>query len=461
MQLSKLLAARGFVITFVNSEYNTRRMLQAHQEQKIADTGLDIRLVGIPDGLPSSHDRNPLSFEFVMSLERIGDEFDKFVENLLRENVHITCIISDSFLIWTRQIANKWKIPRVSFWPNSMSVFTCSLYVPEIMCSGYNPFQGEVNIGDSADPVTCIPGLSPFPHSALPFKTLDGEGSAQWLYTHIIEQFTHLEQARCIIVNSFHELERNVCEHHLQVRPPKVFLLGPLLPSAFLAAGEQLLDTAVGACLNDEDECMEWLDTQEASSVLYISLGSIATMSAQEIEEMAVGLARSKQPFLWVLRAESNDEAQKAIAQAWPDGWASMERQGKIIRWAAQLRVLSHRAVGGFLTHSGWNSTLESISMGVPMIGWPKFMDQLTNCWFVENEWKVGLKLEGGDRQEVEKAVRLLMQEQAGKEMRARVSQLQMTARSAFNGSSHKALESFIDCILEEASHAQSVAREV
>lgn len=285
--------------------------------------------------------------------------------------------------------------------------------------------------------------MPPLHPSDLPFKTLHGEDSAQWLYSRIKEQFACLHEARCIVTNSFDELERPVCEHLLTRIPriPTMYALGPLLPHAFLHEGDPL-DTGVGASMRDEDECVEWLNTQQASSVLYISLGSITKMCTQEIQEMAFGLAASKQPFLWVLRRESED----VEAEDLPEG---LEKQGRMIRWAPQLRVLSHKAVGGFLTHCGWNSTLESISMGVPMIGWPRMLDQATNCWYVVKEWKVGVKLEKGDRHEVEMAVRQVMQEAQGEKMRSRASMLKHAARCAVGPSiAHSKLRQFIQCIV-------------
>ncbi|KAH7285949.1 hypothetical protein KP509_33G052500 [Ceratopteris richardii] len=121
-----------------------------------------------------------------------------------------------------------------------------------------------------------------------------------------------------------------------------------------------------------------WLDEQPLSSVLFVSLGSLATISVQQAEEFAFGLESSNVPFVWVIR--------EGLIQGGdlPAGFRDRVRgRPCLVRWAPQLKVLGHPSVGGFLTHSGWNSTLESISAGVPMLGWSLFGDQMLvcQCW--------------------------------------------------------------------------------
>lgn len=459
MQLSKLLAARGFVITFVTSEFNVKRLLQANQEQKIGElVGLDIRLVGIPDGLPDNHDRNPLSLDFVMSLDTLHSSFEELVERMqvVGEGPPITCIVSDSFLVRTQEVANKWDIPRVSFWPNSMAAFACSLNVQKIMeaTSNLDPFKAHVyqDPESGSTLLRCIPGIPEIRTCEMPFYTLGGHDSEEWMRSHVEKQMACLDQNLCIIANSFPDLESGVCQQLLEAQVPcKVFTLGPLLPSAFLGSVNGLADGGTGASMCDEEECMEWLDTQRAGSVLYISLGSIATLEPDEIQEIGLGLAASNQPFLWVLRPSAAHDPRKPVSVLLPEELQKKIalKHGKIIRWAPQLRVLSHKAVGGFLTHCGWNSTLESVSMGVPVIGWPQMMDQITNCWFMVEQLKVGVRLDKkAERAGVERAIRRLMQEPEGHHMRARASKLNAAARSAFTRALPSNLQSLVDTIL-------------
>jgi len=175
--------------------------------------------------------------------------------------------------------------------------------------------------------------------------------------------------------------------------------------------------------LDQDCSCIEWLDKQPSESVLYVSFGSLASLDSSEFLEVAWGLANSGHPFLWVVRP---DLVRGMDCPDFPNGFeAAVHSRGKVIRWAPQQEVLAHPAVGGFWTHNGWNSTLESICEGVPMMCRPQFADQTTNTRYVVNTWGVGFELEGElERGNIEKAIRKLMKEREGGEMRGRAKEL-------------------------------------
>jgi len=153
---------------------------------------------------------------------------------------------------------------------------------------------------------------------------------------------------------------------------------------------------------------MTWLDQQPLKSVLYVSFGSITTLKWEELLEFWYGLVNSGQRFLWVRRPDSVDgEDEGEIPAEVVEG---TKERGYLVGWAPQEEVLAHLSVGGFLTHSGWNSTLESIVEGVPMICWSFFADQQVNSRFVGEVWKLGLDMKDTcDRVVVENMVRDLM----------------------------------------------------
>jgi UDP-glucosyl transferase 73C len=130
----------------------------------------------------------------------------------------------------------------------------------------------------------------------------------------------------------------------------------------------------------EEDECLKWLDSQQPCSVVYACLGSLCNLITSQLIELGLGLEESKKPFIWVIRglAKNNEELEKWISE---DRFEErIKGRGLLIRgWAPQLLILSHPSVGGFLTHCGWNSIIESISAGVPMLTWPLFGDQFMN----------------------------------------------------------------------------------
>ncbi|MCO5557891.1 hypothetical protein L7F22_011463 [Adiantum nelumboides] len=446
MQLSKLLATRGFDVSFVTSEYNVTKIVQAKQGLTATHLSqLGIRLLGIADGLPETQPRDVTcdAAEFFESLLVLRTSFDELVKTMLQEEgLCITCIISDSFLVWSQDVADKWGIPRVAFWPQSLTTFACSISLPKIMAD-LDPFDHEVYRSEAPRVLNCIPGLPDMDARKLPHFALGGEVSVNWLRQHLLQQMERVNEPLGIICNTFPNLEAEVLTHlKAPLLSKPIFTLGPLLPSAFLGGHD---DKGTGSSLFDEDEeCMQWLDTQCPRSVLYISLGSFAVHNERDVLEIAKGLEASNVPYLWVIRSVTYEQLTSPLLKA---------GQGKIVAWAPQLKVLSHEAVGGHLTHCGWNSTIESISLGVPIIGWPYMMEQITNCWFLVEKLNIGLELKDDTSCKighvgVEKAIRILMQEEEGNLMRARAANFSSMARHAFNTSFNSNLDSLVQTIL-------------
>jgi UDP:flavonoid glycosyltransferase YjiC (YdhE family) len=177
-----------------------------------------------------------------------------------------------------------------------------------------------------------------------------------------------------------------------------VFAVGPLHSMS--------PDPAAATSLwRQDDGTAAWLDARADRSVVYVSLGSLAVLSRAQSAEFLAGLVAAGYAFLWVLRPGSVDAALRdAVA-------AVGEARARVVPWVAQRDVLRHRAVGCFLTHSGWNSTLEGLAAGVPMVCWPFFADQQVNSRFVDAVWKVGLDMKDvSDRSVVERMVREAME---------------------------------------------------
>ncbi|KAF3447791.1 hypothetical protein FNV43_RR08495 [Rhamnella rubrinervis] len=144
-------------------------------------------------------------------------------------------------------------------------------------------------------------------------------------------------------------------------------------------------------------------DSQPLKSVMYVSIGSVAIMTRDELVEFWYGLVNSRKRFLWVIRPDLYKEAEdgKNVPEELLE---ETKKRGYVVGWAPQEEVLEHPAVGGFLTHSGWNSTMESLVAGVPMICWPRQADQPVNSRYVSEVWKIGLDMNDvSDRKVVEK----------------------------------------------------------
>ena len=196
--------------------------------------------------------------------------------------------------------------------------------------------------------------------------------------------FEGAHDADFILCNTVQELEPETISALQSERP--FYAVGPIFPEGFTKS-------KIATSLWAESDCTQWLDSKPAGSVLYISFGSYAHVSKEELEEIAYGVRDSEANFLWVLRSDivsSNDP------DPLPRGFAEETKdRGLVVTWCCQIEVLAHKSVGGFLTHCGWNSTLESVWSEVPLLCFPLLTDQFTNRKLVVRDWRVGIDLGG------------------------------------------------------------------
>ncbi|VVA34604.1 PREDICTED: 7-deoxyloganetin [Prunus dulcis] len=198
----------------------------------------------------------------------------------------------------------------------------------------------------------------------------------------------------------------------------------------------------------EENECIKWLNSKEPNSVVYVKFGSLAVVTPKQLVEFGWGLANAKLPFFWVIRPDLVADKSTIFPSEFV---AETKERGLISSWCPQEQVLDHPSVGGFLTHSGWNSTIESLCAGVPMLSLPVFTDQQTNCYCVCNVWGIGMEISNDvKRDQVEKLVRELMKGERGKQMKNKVMEWKKLAEEAASphGSSSSNLENFVNQVL-------------
>jgi len=187
---------------------------------------------------------------------------------------------------------------------------------------------------------------------------------------------------------------------------------------------------------DEKHECLEWLDAQPDSSVVFLSFGSRGTFPKKQLQEIAVGLEKSEQRFLWVVPSPRSEEQnfgdplpgpEPDLDALLPEGFLERTKhQGFVVRSCApQAEVLGHRATGAFMTHCGWNSTLEGIMAGLPLLCWPLYAEQRLNKVLIVEEMKLGVVLRGYDEEvvkaeEVEAKVRWVMESEGGRALRER-----------------------------------------
>ena len=253
-----------------------------------------------------------------------------------------------------------------------------------------------------------------------------------------------------VVMNSFQELETLYIESFEQITGKKVWTVGPMCLcnqdiNAMAARGNK--------ASMDEAQCLRWLDSMKPGSVTFVSFGSLACTAPRQLVELGLGLEASKKPFVWVIKAgDKFPQVEEWLAEGFEE---RVKDRGLIIRgWAPQVLILWHKAIGGFMTHCGWNSTIEGICAGIPMITWPHFAEQFVNERLVVDVLKTGVEIgvkavtQWGQEQTevtvtrdaVEKAVSKLMDDgEAAEEMRTRAKEFGVKARQALEegGSSY------------------------
>eukprot|EP00253_Pinus_taeda_P022103 PITA_22103 len=450
MNLAKVLSSRGFYITFVNTEFVQERLAESGGPM-IDDSSMNIRFETVPDGLPAQHGRTHDITDVAKSMEHNAHIHLRQLMKKLQNRPDIppvSFIVSDGVLSKLQNIANDYGVPRIAFWTTSACGFMLYFFMPQLIEEGYLPLKDEGCLTEeSLDEViiTCIPGMPPLRLKELPSFCLVTDPS-DFFFQNSINQAQGTLAADGLILNTFDELEGPVLQA-LSLHFP-VCAIGPLLLSQSLhCKGKDGFSDEL-SMWKEERSCLTWLDTRKPCSVMYVCLGSLTVLSNEQLLEFAWGLASSNQSFLWVIRPDIVHGESAILPEEFLE---ETKDRGLLVEWAPQIKVLSHQSVGGFLTHSGWNSTLESISAGVPMICWPFFAEQQTNAKFVCEEWGIGMHLKKTVRKrELALLVRNFIKgEGANGIIRRRIGQLKEIAKRAVQekGSSHNNLDKLLSHI--------------
>ncbi|KAA8538100.1 hypothetical protein F0562_027708 [Nyssa sinensis] len=457
--LAKLLNYRGFHITFVNSEFNHKRLLKSQGPDSLNGTS-SFQFETIPDGLPPSdadatQDIPSLCKSFTEhGLAAFKDLLCKANDDASSSNAPpITCIISDGAMSFTLAAAQELGIPEVLFWTTSACGFMGYVQYPILIEKGLIPLKDESYMinGYLDTVIDWIPSMKGIRLKDFPsfLRTTDPD---DFMVKFVLGEVERAKKASAIILNTFEELEGDVVNALSSMLPP-VYTIGPL--HLILNQVDDSSLKSIGSNLwKEEPECLEWLDSKEPNSVVYVNFGSVTVMTPDQLVEFAWGLANSNQSFLWIIRPDLVT-GDSAILP--PELVRETKERGLLASWCPQEEVLSHPSIGGFLTHSGWNSTLESICGGVPMICWPFFAEQQTNCWYSCSQWGIGMEINSDvKRDEVESLVKDLMGGEKGKEMKKKAMEWKKVteeATTSSTGSSYMNLEKMINQLLISPKH--------
>ncbi|PRQ52328.1 putative 7-deoxyloganetin glucosyltransferase [Rosa chinensis] len=216
-----------------------------------------------------------------------------------------------------------------------------------------------------------IPGMKDIRLKDLPsfFRTTDPNDT---VFNFVIEVMDKVHKADALVFLTFDALEQDVLEALSSIFDPSlVCAIGPLELLLSQIPDDPLKHIGYSLC-KEEIKCLEWLENKAQNSVVYVNFGSIAVLTPKQLVEFGWGLANTKFHIFWVIRPDLVI-GESAILP--PELVAETKERGLIASWCPQEQVLNHPSVGGFLTHCGWNSTIESLTAGVPMLCWPFFGD--------------------------------------------------------------------------------------
>ncbi|KAL2905714.1 UDP-glycosyltransferase 71A15 [Bienertia sinuspersici] len=401
---------------------------------------------------------SPVFFQTIVALNKPLVKFA--VEGRVQAGSTVGFVL-DMFCSGMVDVADELNVPSYIFFTSGVNMLNLLFYFQSLVDGK------EVDISDEFNDPNVefdVPGFEArVKGSVVPAVFLDKENRS-WMTLYQPRSF---KKTKGILVNSFEELEtygiKALFDQVAEGSIPRVYPVGPILqPNNKSRGGSQ-------EQADEEHSIMQWLDNQPSSSVVFLCFGSMGTFHESQVKEMANGIENSGHRFLWSLRKRPIEgkvwvpNKQETFVEALPDGF--LERtadRGKIIGWAPQVSILGHSSVGGFVSHCGWNSTLESLWFGVPIAAWPLYAEQQLNAFELVKELGLAVDIRMDYRhdyktkmqnftvtaEEVENGVNKLMSlDEEGKD---KYREMRDKSRKALEegGSSHKWLRHFIEDVL-------------
>jgi UDP-glucoronosyl and UDP-glucosyl transferase len=369
----------------------------------------------------------------------------------MSETCSVRAVVMDVFCTYALDVVGQLGIPPYLFFTSGAYDIALDIYFPTLDKSL------ETSICEMGNALLHFPGLPPIPASHMPELMHRRDNPVYKIFVH---HFERIVQSDGILINTFESMEEKAVEA-LKAGlcfpggyTPPIYCIGPLI-----TGGEKKEE--------ERHDSLLWLDMQPKNSVVFLSFGSMGSFSEQQLKEIAIGLEKSNQRFLWVVRSPSvtnllknlDPQAVPNLQTILPEGFIDRTKgRGMVVKqWAPQVEVLNHESVGAFVTHCGWNSILEATMASVPMICWPMYAEQKLNKIFLVEEMKVAVEMKGYEKdivaaEEVEDTVKLIMDYEEGKVIRERTVAMKEKAVNALRegGSSHTELMKFLRAVRED-----------
>ncbi|KAI3428865.1 Glycosyltransferase [Psidium guajava] len=372
------------------------------------------------------------------------------------EEPRLAAFVIGMFCTTMIDVANEFGVPTYVFYTSSAGALGLMLHLQTLRDVHS---QDITELKDSDTELTVPSCVNPVPAKVLPSVVLNRDWSPV-----ILDQFQRFKETKGILVNSFLELECHAVNSFANSEIPSVYPVGPIL--------DLRGDAYAGSCDDRQrGDLICWLDDQPPASVVFLCFGSMGSFSKDQVREIACALEQSSYRFLWSLRRPPPKGTMGYPSDysdpksALPEGFLErMATVGRVIGWAPQVAVLAHPAVGGFVSHCGWNSVLESLWYGVPVATWPLHSEQQFNAFEMVRELGLSVEIRMDYRRdvraesesmvcadEIERGLKRLMESGNAMELRKKVEEMKAKCRMATmeGGSSYSSLGLLISEILD------------
>lgn len=454
VDMARQFARHSVKATIIMTHLNATLFSKTIERDTQLGLNIDIRLIKFPfleAGLPEDCENlaSTASPEMSEKFYAATELFQRPLKQLLEEN-NPDCLVADFFFPWATEVAGKLGIPRLVF--HGIGLFPICVYHNLAVHEPYKAVESDLD-------AFIVPNL---PHTIKLTRRQVPDHSREGTKNHLTDIIRKALKADTtsygVVVNSFHELEPAYSDHYRKVIGRKAWNVGPVsLCNRLEDKADRGRKGSIG-----EHECLSWLNSKKPNSVIYVCFGSMSLFSDAQLLEIAMGLEASRQKFIWVVKKKNKNNNKEEEEEWLPKGFEErIGENGFIVRgWGPQVLILDHEAVGGFVTHCGWNSFLEGVTAGVPMVTWPLFAEQFYNEKLITDVLEIGVGVGAQqwscrteeykvsvNRSDIEKAVTQLMAGEEAMEMRSRARRLREMAKKAVDegGSSYVGLSSLLE----------------
>ncbi|KAL8541499.1 hypothetical protein ACS0TY_002677 [Phlomoides rotata] len=441
LRFGRRLADFGLFITFCAPESAAAIIHRAHSVTGDDPTTLGrgmIRFEFFDDSGP--YLTSDLS-AYIAHLELVGREkLPQMIRKQEELGRPVSCFINNPFIPWVSDVAESLGIPSALLWVQSCACFSAYYHCCHNLVPFPNDKEPEIDVQLPFMPLLKHDEVPSFLHPGTPYPSLA---------TAILGQFRNLSIPFCVLMDTFQELEHENIQYMSKISRP-IKTIGPL----FKDLRDSKSDATRADVAAEPESCTAWLESKPPRTVVYVSFGTVVDLKQEQVEEIALGLLCSEVSFLLVLRPPSEESK----AYVLPEGFVKkIGERGKIVQWSPQEEVLAHSSTACFVTHCGWNSTMEALTSGVPVVAFPQWGDQVTNAKFLVDVYKVGIRMGRGEaegkvvtRDEVAACLKEATAGPKAEEIRENALRWKKTAEEAVSvgGSSYKNMQDFVNEIV-------------